>query len=423
MNFWKLAIFSALVSTCGLFSHASESIVGTWTYRQGSFTDVHVYHANGTVTAPSSAAAHAKWWIEGDEIVSFWHNKWYNRLKLPIANSAISGVSISPTGVRAAVTLTRIGSEPKTAPPAAESIVGTWTYRQGSFTDVHVYHADGTVTAPSSAAAHAKWWIEGNEIVSFWHNKWYNRLKLPIVNSAISGVSISPTGARAAVTLTRVGGVPTKGPTDASPTAGSIVGTWTYHHTSGMFTDIHVYHGDGTVTAPNNAEAHATWRVEGNEIVSFWHNKWYNRLKLPITGSTIYGVSISPNGGSAEITLTRVGTDGGKDVQNPDGPFSNPINISGKWNASFINRRLNFRQSGSHVTAEYGIQGDFTAPNVLTGTWRDAASGIVNKFQFVFSKDANYITGGFWDRNTGNFAYSRSNIINGAHRDGVTPPR
>lgn len=333
MNFWKMAMCSALVFTCGLFSHASESIVGTWTYRQGSFTDVHVYHADGTVTAPSSAVAHAKWRIEGDEIVTLWHNQWYNRLKLPIANSAISGVSISPTGARASVTLTRVGGVPTDAP--------------------------------------------------------------------------------------------TKVPTNVSSDAGSMAGTWTYHHTSGMFTDIHVYHADGTVTAPNNAGAHATWRVEGNEIVTLWHNKWYNRLKLPISGSTIYGVSISPNGGSAEITLTRVGKDGGKDVpvQNPDGPFSNSINIAGKWYARFINRPLNFRQKGSHVTAEYGIKGDFTAHNVLTGTWQDAASGVVNKFQFVFSKDANYITGGFWDRNTGNLAYSHSNIINGAYRDGVTPPR
>lgn len=83
---------------------------------------------------------------------------------------------------------------------------------------------------------------------------------------------------------------------------------------------------------------------------------------------------------------------------------------------------MNFRQKGSHVTAEYGIKGDFMARNVLTGTWQDAASGTVNKFQFVFSKDANYIIDGFWDRNTGNYAYSRSRTQDG-YRVGVAPPR
>lgn len=126
MNFWRKTLFSVLVFACGIFSPASESIVGTWTYRQGSFTDVHVYHADGTITAPSSAAAHGKWWIEGDEIVSLWHNKWYNRLKLPVANSAISGVSISPVGVRAAITLTRVGGVAH--PPAAPvNLNGSWS--------------------------------------------------------------------------------------------------------------------------------------------------------------------------------------------------------------------------------------------------------------------------------------------------------
>jgi len=90
------------------------------------------------------------------------------------------------------------------AAAADHPIVGRWTYRSGSFTDVHVYHADGTVTAPGNAQAHAKWRVEGTEVVSYWHNNWSNRLRLPVSGGRINGVAISPTGARMDISLTRV---------------------------------------------------------------------------------------------------------------------------------------------------------------------------------------------------------------------------
>jgi hypothetical protein len=83
-------------------------MAGKWEYRSGGFTDVHIYHADGTVTAPGSPEASAHWSIQGGEVVSSWHNKWQNRLKLPVANGRISGVSVDPSGVRTPITLRRI---------------------------------------------------------------------------------------------------------------------------------------------------------------------------------------------------------------------------------------------------------------------------------------------------------------------------
>ena len=91
----------------GMLSAADHPIVGRWTYRSGSFTDVHIYHADGRVTAPGNSEAHAKWYVEGGEVVSYWHNKWYNRFRLPVAGGRISGVAIDPSGARSNISLTR----------------------------------------------------------------------------------------------------------------------------------------------------------------------------------------------------------------------------------------------------------------------------------------------------------------------------
>lgn len=186
-------------------------IVGKWTYRSGNFTDVHEYHADGTVTAPASPESRATWHVEGNEVVSVWHNKWQNRVTLSAATT-LSGVSVNPAGARANITLTRIGAAPAShaAPPAAgtagadASIVGRWEYRAGTFTDVHIYKADGSVGAPSAGDSAAKWRVEGNEVVSTWFNNWTNRIKLPIVNGRTTGVAISPTGTRVDFTLRRI---------------------------------------------------------------------------------------------------------------------------------------------------------------------------------------------------------------------------
>ena len=180
-------------------------IVGTWTYRSGGFTDVHVYHADGTVTAPNAPTSHATWRMEGNVVVSTWHNQWQNRVTLS-GSTTLSGVAISPSGERQNITLTRSGgaATPTPAAGSTSSIVGRWEYGAGTFTDVHVYHADGTVSAPNARAVTATWQIEGNEVVSRWNNQWVNRIRLPIANGRTTGVAIGPTGARVDFTLRRL---------------------------------------------------------------------------------------------------------------------------------------------------------------------------------------------------------------------------
>jgi nitrite reductase/ring-hydroxylating ferredoxin subunit len=290
-----------------MLSAADHPIVGRWTYRSGSFTDVHIYHADGRVTAPGNSEAHANWYVEGGEVVSYWHNKWYNRFRLPVAGGRISGVAIDPSGARSNISLTRAGDIVETtvaaSSPANHPIVGRWTYRSGNFTDVHSYHADGRVTAPGNSEAHANWYVEGGEVVSYWHNKWYNRFRLPVAGGRISGVAIDPSGARSNISLTRAGDIVETTVAASSPANHPIVGRWTYR--SGNFTDVHIYHADGRVTAPGNSEASAKWYVEGGEVVSYWHNKWYNRFRLPVAGGRISGVAIDPSGARSNISLTR----------------------------------------------------------------------------------------------------------------------
>lgn len=180
---------------------AAAAMVGRWRYQSGSFSDLHVYAADGTVSAPSAPAAHATWTVEGTEIVSRWHNRWENRLALPAPGArTLSGTAIGPNGERQSITLTREG---EAAAPASASIVGSWRYQSGSFSDIHVYHADGTVSAPNAPEAGARWHIEGEEVVSEWHNRWTNRVQLPLGDSA-RGVAISPSGERYDFTLTRM---------------------------------------------------------------------------------------------------------------------------------------------------------------------------------------------------------------------------
>jgi hypothetical protein len=90
------------------------------------------------------------------------------------------------------------------------------------------------------------------------------------------------------------------GPGNLSP----IVGRWTYQ--CGGFTDVHEYQSDGAVTAPNAPGARATWRLEGNEVVTIWFNNWTNRIKLPIINGQTTGVAISPTGTRVDFTFRRI---------------------------------------------------------------------------------------------------------------------
>jgi hypothetical protein len=82
-------------------------------------------------------------------------------------------------------------------------IAGSWTYRDGSFSDTHVFAADGTVHPPSNPNVTAKWSVEGGELVVRWTNGWINRYRLPGVSGQLSGTSYGPSGERRAITLTR----------------------------------------------------------------------------------------------------------------------------------------------------------------------------------------------------------------------------
>ncbi len=162
MNCRKMTLFFVLIISCALSlpgAESAESIVGKWTYHQGAFTDVHVYHADGTVTAPNHPEASARWRMEGSEVVSLWHNKWGNRLKLPIVNDTLSGVSISPTGVRAAITLTRIGKGPVNPPPPPPPPPTSPVDLNGSWSNglLHIWQEGDQVLVTAS-------WKRGNSV-------------------------------------------------------------------------------------------------------------------------------------------------------------------------------------------------------------------------------------------------------------------
>ncbi|HYX28579.1 MAG TPA: hypothetical protein VE863_08430 [Pyrinomonadaceae bacterium] len=77
-----------------------------WLYRDGGFSDMQVFHANGTATSESNRQATATWRIEGGEMVVRWWNGWTNRYTWN-GSAQVSGVAIGPSGERHSITLTR----------------------------------------------------------------------------------------------------------------------------------------------------------------------------------------------------------------------------------------------------------------------------------------------------------------------------
>jgi len=204
-------------------------VVGKWRYQSGSFTDIHVYGADGAVSVPASPSASATWSIFGNEVVVKWSNGWQNRFTLPVSGGRLSGVALGPGGERQSVTLSRIDEAlspavPSAVPTAAPasldaSMVGNWRYESGSFNDVHVYTADGKVSAPVSPSVKATWSVSNKEVVVLWSSGWQNRLTLPVSGGRISGVAIGPGGQRASITLTRL---------SETPVVASLTGAWVH---------------------------------------------------------------------------------------------------------------------------------------------------------------------------------------------------
>jgi len=83
------------------------------------------------------------------------------------------------------------------------NLVGDWIYRDGSFSDTHIFYANGVVGSPSNSSVTATWKIEGNELVVRWSHGWINQYRLPVVSGQLSGTGIGPSGERRAITLSR----------------------------------------------------------------------------------------------------------------------------------------------------------------------------------------------------------------------------
>ena len=74
-----------------------------------------------------------------------------------------------------------------------------WVYRDGSFSDTHIYYADGTV---KSGGVTGTWSVVGNELVTQWPNGWSNRF-LWNQSGQLTGTAFGPSGEKHSITLTR----------------------------------------------------------------------------------------------------------------------------------------------------------------------------------------------------------------------------
>lgn len=88
-------------------------------------------------------------------------------------------------------------------PPPPPVVSGRWTYKDGNFTDTHVFYANGTLSAPSSSSVTATWVVEGKELVVRWSNGWSNRYQLPVVSGKLYGTAFGPSGQRSQITLSQ----------------------------------------------------------------------------------------------------------------------------------------------------------------------------------------------------------------------------
>lgn len=92
---------------------------------------------------------------------------------------------------------------PSTGGGGGGAWTGNWIYRDGGFSDTHIFYEDGTVRSPSNSNVTAKWSVEGNELVVRWSHGWINRYQLPGVSGRLSGTAYGPSGEKRAITLSR----------------------------------------------------------------------------------------------------------------------------------------------------------------------------------------------------------------------------
>ena len=78
---------------------ADESVIGTWRYQAGSFTDEWTFLAGGVLRTRSAPDVTGSWRLKGDTLTTKWpHNGWSNRNKLGSGEGPFSGDAIGPSG-------------------------------------------------------------------------------------------------------------------------------------------------------------------------------------------------------------------------------------------------------------------------------------------------------------------------------------
>jgi hypothetical protein len=94
------------------------------------------------------------------------------------------------------------GASSKCGGNAAGANGTRWLYRDGGFSDLQIFYADGRAGSEGNAEAHAAWSMEGTELVVKWWNGWTNRYRWND-SGQLSGMAIGPSGERHSITLTR----------------------------------------------------------------------------------------------------------------------------------------------------------------------------------------------------------------------------
>ena len=183
---------------------AAQSVIGSWTYRAGGFSDEHSLYSNGSALGQadigkSVPANPGNWTIIGNELVVRWRNNgWVNRYRLPETGGRLFGVA-QRGSERVDITLTRL---------LTQSVIGSWTYRAGGFSDVHSLYSNGSALGQADIGKSVpenpgNWTIIGNELVVRWRNNgWVNRYRLPETGGRLFGVA-QRGSERVDITLTR----------------------------------------------------------------------------------------------------------------------------------------------------------------------------------------------------------------------------
>ena len=92
----------------------TNSVLGKWQYRSGSFTDVHEFLPGGKMGNDPRGT----WEIHGNQLIVHWPNGWANIYTWVLGASQLSGVNEDPKGQKQQITLTRVTARtPAVEPP------------------------------------------------------------------------------------------------------------------------------------------------------------------------------------------------------------------------------------------------------------------------------------------------------------------